>query len=186
MALSKLTTSIVLDVYDHGDPSVGIKTISCDSGSRFVRASLTYRRTLYKASADSSVSLTVIRPDETAVAIIGETTSDGGLLAELTDTATAIKGTLLGQFKIEDGEQVLRTEVFKINNGVALDIDADTWADEYKGYSLDEYATKVDFLMNAIKDISGEGVDVDGTIAKNQTYVDHRISVHDNGIYINV
>ena len=185
MALNKLITSIVLDVYDHGDPSVGIKAISCDSGSRFVRASLTYRRSPYKASADSSISLTVIRPDKAAVSIIGEVTSDGGLLAELTDTATAVKGSLLGQFKIEDGTQVLRTEVFEINNGVALDTDADTWADEYKGYNLDEYATKVDFLMNAIKDISSDGVDVDGTITKNQTYVDHRISVHDNGIYIN-
>lgn len=185
MALTKLTTSIVLDVYDHGDSSVDIKSISCDSGSRYVRASLTYRRTPYKASADASVTLTIIRPDEAAVSVHGEVTDAGGLFAELTDTATAIKGSLLAQFKIEDSEQVLRTEVFKINNGVALDIDADTWADDYKGYSLDEYATKVDFLMTAIKDVTGDDVDVAGTIIKNQTYVDHRISVHDNGIYIN-
>ena len=168
MALGKLTTSIVLDVYDHDLSSSSVKSISCDSGTRYVRASLTYRRTPYKASSDASAALTVIRPDEAAVSIPASVTDSGGLLAELTDTATAIKGSLLGQFKIEDGEQVLRTEVFKINNGVALDIDADTWADEYKGYSLDEYATKVDFLMNAIKDISGEGVDVKSYAADKQ------------------
>lgn len=185
MALGKLTTSIVLDVYDHDLSSSSVKSISCDSGTRYVRASLTYRRTPYKASSDASVALTVIRPDEAAVSIPASVTDSGGLLAELTDTATAIKGSLLGQFKIEENSQTIRTEVFRIVNGVALDEDADIWADEHKGYSLDEYAAKVDFLMAAIKDISGDDVDVDGTITRNQTYVDHRISVHDNGIYIN-
>lgn len=186
MALQNLITALVLDVYDHDTSAMGVKSISCDSGSRFVRAALTYRKVPYAVGTGATVTLTVVRSDQTAVSIPGRTVDEGRIEAELTDVATAVKGTLLGQFKIEDGTQVLRTEVFKINNGVALDVDADTWADEYKGYSLDEYATKVDFLMNAIKDVSGDGVDVDGTITKNQTYVDHRISVHDNGIYINV
>ena len=185
MALGKITTSIVLDVYDHDLSSSSIKSISCDSGTRYVRVSLTYRGTPYKASTDASATLTVIRPDKTAASVTASVTDSGGLLAELTDTATAIKGSLLGQFKIEDGTQVIRTEVFRIVNGVALDEDADVWADEYKGYNLDEYAAKVDFLMAAIEDISGDGVDVDGAITQNQIYVDHRISVHDNGIYIN-
>lgn len=144
MALGKLTTSIVLDVYDHGDSSVDIKSISCDSGSRYVRASLTYRRTPYKASADASVTLTIIRPDEAAVSVHGEVTDAGGLLAELTDTATAIKGSLLAQFKIEDGTQVLRTEIFKINNGEALDVTATEWAGDYQGYDLDELVSRID------------------------------------------
>lgn len=144
MALNKLTTSVVLDVYDHGDPSVGIKTISCDSGSRYVRASLTYRRIPYKVESGSAVSLTVIRPDEAAVSITGEVTDGGGLIAELTDTATAIKGALLAQFKIEDGTQVLRTEIFKINNGEALDVTATEWAGDYQGYDLDELVNRID------------------------------------------
>ena len=49
-----------------------------------------------------------------------------------------------GQFKITSGTQILRTEIFAINNGVALDASTDEWADEYDGYNLEEMATSIE------------------------------------------
>ena len=143
MALQNLITALVLDVYDHDTSAMGVKSISCDSGSRFVRAALTYRKVPYAVGTGATVTLTVVRSDEAAVSIPGRTVDEGRIEAELTDVATAVKGTLLGQFKIEDGTQVLRTEVFKINNGVALDIDSDKWADTYQGYDLSEFEQRI-------------------------------------------
>ena len=143
MALQNLITALVLDVYDHDTSAMGVKSISCDSGSRFVRAALTYRKVPYTVGTGATVTLTVVRSDQAAVSIPGRIVDEGRIEAELTDVATAVKGTLLGQFKIEDGTQVLRTEVFKINNGVALDIDSDTWADTYQGYDLSEFDRKL-------------------------------------------
>lgn len=143
MALQNLITALVLDVYDHDTSAMGVKSISCDSGSRFVRAALTYRKVPYAVGTGATVTLTVVRSDQTAVSIPGRTVDEGRIEAELTDVATAVKGTLLGQFKIEDGTQVLRTEVFKINNGVALDIDSDKWADTYQGYDLSEFDARL-------------------------------------------
>lgn len=147
MALTNLMTAITLDVYDHASTQTSIKSISCDSNTRFVRAALTYAHVPYKVSVNAEVTLTVVRPDGAAVNIEGEAYNSGSantdrIVAELTDVATAVKGTILAQFKIEDGEQVLRTEVFKIDNGVALDIDTDKWADTYQGYDLSEFVTK--------------------------------------------
>lgn len=143
MALQNLITALVLDVYDHDTSAMGVKSISCDSGSRFVRAALTYRKVPYAVGTDATVTLTVVRSDQAAVSIPGRTVDEGRIEAELTDVATAVKGTLLGQFKIEDGTQVLRTEVFKINNGVALDIDSDKWADTYQGYDLSDFDARL-------------------------------------------
>lgn len=158
MALTNLMTAITLDVYDHNATQTSIKSISCDSNTRFVRAALTYAHVPYKVSVNAAVALTVVRPDGAAVNIDGEAYNLGSantdrIVAELTDIATAVKGTLLGQFKIEDGTQVLRTEVFKINNGVALDIDADTWADKYQGYNLKELADQIEAISSTIENI---------------------------------
>ena len=148
MALTNLMTAITLDVYDHNATHTSIKSISCDSNTRFVRAALTYAHVPYKVSVNAAVALTVVRPDGAAVNIEGEAYNSGSantdrIVAELTDVATAVKGSLLAQFRIEDGNQVLRTEVFKIDNGVALDIDSDTWADTYQGYDLSEIDRKL-------------------------------------------
>lgn len=148
MALTNLMTAITLDVYDHTSTKTSIKSISCDSNTRFVRAALTYAHVPYKVSVNAAVALTVVRPDGAAVNIEGEaynseSANTDRIVAELTDVATAVKGSLLAQFKIEDGNQVLRTEVFKIDNGVALDIDSDKWADTYQGYDLSELDKKI-------------------------------------------
>ena len=45
---------------------------------------------------------------------------------------------------ITSGTQILRTEIFAINNGVALDASTDEWADEYDGYNLEEMATSIE------------------------------------------
>lgn len=162
MALTNLMTAITLDVYDHNATQTSIKSISCDSNTRFVRAALTYAHVPYKVSVDAAVTLTVVRSDGAAVNVEGETYDSGAettdrIVAELTDVATAVKGSLLAQFKIEDGEQVLRTEVFKIDNGVALDIDSDKWADTYQGYDLSEFANTIEELDSRVTDLEVGG-----------------------------
>lgn len=67
-----------------------------------------------------------------------------GAYAELDQPAIAVAGTLLGQFIITSGTQILRTEIFAISNGVALDASTDEWADEYDGYNLEEMATSIE------------------------------------------
>lgn len=163
MALTNLMTAITLDVYDHASIQTSIKSISCDSNTRFVRAALTYAHVPYKVSVDAAVTLTVVRPDGAAVNIEGEAYNSGSantdrIVAELTDVATAVKGSLLAQFKIEDGDQVLRTEVFKIDNGVALDIDSDKWADTYQGYDLSEFDKKLSAMRTATSEDVGKAL----------------------------
>ena len=58
------------------------------------------------------------------------------------------------------GEQVLRTEIFTINCGEALDASTDTWAGEYQGYNLDELvqnvnesSAKVDAMEEDVTDL---------------------------------
>ena len=162
MALTNLMTAITLDVYDHNATQTSIKSISCDSNTRFVRAALTYAHVPYKVSVNAAVALTVVRPDGAAVNIEGEAYNSGSantdrIVAELTDVATAVKGSLLAQFKIEDGDQVLRTEVFKIDNGVALDIDSDKWADTYQGYDLSEFANTIEGLDSRVTELEVGG-----------------------------
>ena len=66
-----------------------------------------------------------------------------GARAELTQTALAVSGTLQAQFMFTSGEQILRSEIFTINNGVALDSTVSEWAGEYQGYNLDELVQNV-------------------------------------------
>ena len=77
MALTNLMTAITLDVYDHNATQTSIKSISCDSNTRFVRAALTYAHVPYKVSVNAAVALTVVRPDGAAVNIEGEAYNSG-------------------------------------------------------------------------------------------------------------
>jgi len=152
MALTNIEVNVELDLYDHNLTPSTIKAIALDKGSRYVNALIRDRGTVYDIGADTQVVLTIIRPDKTGVQITGQPrnqegegspTTVYGAYAELTQTALAIKGTLQAQFKLTNGQQILRSEIFTINNGVALDAETDTWAGEYQGYNLDELVQTV-------------------------------------------
>ena len=171
MALTNIETTIILDLYDHDTTPTKIKAIALDSKTRYVLASLRNNGNVYDAGQDTSVTLTIIRPDNVGVQITGETRQivdlapEGevtvyGVYAELTQTALAVKGTLRAQFMLTSGDQVLRTEIFAINCGEALDASTDTWAGEYQGYNLDELAqnvnesvAKVDAMEDDVSDL---------------------------------
>ena len=162
MALTNIEVNVILDLYDHNLTQSTIKAIALDKGSRYVKALIRDRETIYDIGADTQVVLTVIRPDKAGVQITGQPRSytsqadDGspttvyGAYAELTQTALAIKGTLQAQFKFENGQQILRSEIFTINNGVALDAETDTWAGEYQGYNLDELVQNVNTAVGKV------------------------------------
>ena len=154
MALTILETNVVLDLYDHDGTRPQIKSIALDDNTRYVFARLTYKGQTYDIGSDATVKLIIIRPDKVGAQVIGETkvyedyNEDGtvsnvyGAYAELDQPAIAVAGTLLGQFIITSGDQILRSQIFAVNNGEALD--ADEWAGEYDGYNLDELVEKVD------------------------------------------
>lgn len=151
MALQNLVTELVLDIYDHDKAQSVMKSIALDDNTRYVRARLEYMGITYSIDASSNVTLYVLRPDKAGVEVVGQTytyegeddTSYYGAYAELDQAALAVAGTVLGQFKIESGTQKLRTEVFKINNGRALDGETSEWAGEYQGYDLSEFAATI-------------------------------------------
>lgn len=108
-----------------------------------------------------------------------------GLQAEITQAMIAVPGMVLFQFKMEVGEDVLRTEIVTANNGRALDGDANGWAGEHQGYKLDELAEKIDYIGELVRQaVTGE-MSIEEAILETHLYIDHRLSVHDNGIYIN-
>ena len=154
MSLSDISTTISLDLYDHDLTPSKIKAIALDSKTRYVNAQLTKGGQQYDIGQSTAVTLTIIRPDKTGVQVTGATYSylvyiDGtettmyGARAELTQTALAVSGTLQAQFMLKSGEQILRSEIFTINNGVALDSTVSEWAGEYQGYNLDELVQNV-------------------------------------------
>ena len=172
MALTNIETTIILDLYDHDTTPTKIKAIALDSKTRYVLASLRNNGNVYDAGQDTSVTLTIIRPDNVGVQITGETRQivdlapEGevtvyGVYAELTQTALAVKGTLRAQFMLTSGEQILRTEIFAINCGEALDASTDTWAGEYQGYNLDELVQNVNSAVATV-----EGMEQDVTELK--------------------
>ena len=57
---------------------------------------------------------------------------------------------------LTSGEQILRTEIFTINNGVALDSTVSEWAGEYQGYNLDELVQNVNSMAEIV-----EGMETD-------------------------
>ena len=154
MSLSDISTTISLDLYDHDLTPSKIKAIALDSKTRYVNAQLTKGGQQYDIGQSTAVTLTIIRPDKTGVQVTGATYSylvyiDGtettmyGARAELTQTALAVSGTLQAQFMFTSGEQILRSEIFTINNGIALDSTVSEWAGEYQGYNLDELVQNV-------------------------------------------
>lgn len=208
MAITKLERVIELDIYNHDTTPSTIKAIACDNDTRYVAAEIQYEGVWYDIGENSTVELTIIRPDKVGVSISGQvypftyesggeqdpetgdftpvvTQTYYGVYAELDQPALLLSGTLLAQFKITSGTQILRTEIFYINNGRALDAEVTEWSEEFNTYNLDELAEKIDFVLNALQDLVGSDVNIQAAITTTQTYVDNRISVHDNGIYIN-
>lgn len=154
MALTNLIANITLDLYDHDGARPTIKAIQLDDNTRYVLAHLTYSGADYDIPSDASVQLIIIRPDKVGAQIIGSVQeiivsveddtpiTINGAYAELDQSAIAVAGTLLGQFVITSGDQILRSQIFAVNNGEALD--ADEWAGQYDGYNLDELVERVD------------------------------------------
>lgn len=172
MSLANITPSVTLDIYDHNLTPSSIKTIALDSNTRFVAALIRNRGEIYDIGQDADVALTVLRPDKTRVQITGETysltevTRDDetityyGASAELTQLALAIKGNLKAQFKITSGDQELRTEIFTINNGEALDAGDGDWAGDLDGHNLDEMAQSIEDLSSDVTEIQGDVSDL--------------------------
>ena len=192
--MDRIVSTVYLDVYDHDISPSTIKTIALDSQTRYVRAYLQKSGEIYNPPTNAVVTLTAIRPDKVGAEITGsvvmldEATDDSpaiyGLEAEITQAMLAVPGIVLFQFKMEVDEEALRTEIFRSNNGRALDGEASSWADEYQGYNLDELAEKVDFIGEVIRQAVIGDISLDQAILETHSYIDHRLSVHDNGIYI--
>lgn len=151
MALQNVEANITLDLYNHDTTPATVKAIQLDSETRYVAARLQNVGVQYDVDSGATVQLIVVRPDKVGVQITGTTFTYGdesseylGPYAELTQVALAVNGKMRGQFKITSGTQILRTEIFTINNGVALDASTDEWADEYDGYNLEEMAASIE------------------------------------------
>lgn len=168
MALTTIVKTLVLDVYDHDQTQATIKAIALDSKTRYVQATLTYMGADYPVSETATVTLTVLRPDKVGAQVVGSvvdvdnadrTGTIKGVFAELTQAALAVRGKCLCQFKITDGEQILRTEIFAVNNGQALDADITDWAGVVDGHNLDEMADSIEALETSVgtlqTDVSG-------------------------------
>lgn len=156
MALQNVEANITLDLYNHDTTPATVKAIQLDSQTRYVAAMLQNVGMQYDVDSGATVQLIVVRPDNVGVQITGETFEYGeegaqflGPYAELTQVALAVSGKMRGQFKITSGTQILRTEIFAINNGVALDASTDEWAGEYDGYNLDELVETVNEVSEA-------------------------------------
>lgn len=196
MAMEPIVVDVYLDVYDHDTTPTTIKTIALDSQTRYVRAYLQRRGEVYQPDLNATVKLIALRPDKIGVegtgSVIELVPASGdddaiyGLNAEITQAMLAVQGSVLFQFKMEVGTELLRTEVFKANNGRALDGDAEGWTDEFQGYRLDEIAEKLDVIGAIIDRAVVDDTTVDAAVLETHQYIDRRISVHDNGIYINV
>lgn len=150
MALQNVEANITLDLYEYDTTPTTVKAIQLDSQTRYVAALLQSGGAQYGVDSGATVQLIVIRPDGVGVQITGTTFTYGdegaqflGPYAELTQVALAVSGKMRGQFKLTSGTQILRTEIFTISNGVALDASTDEWADEYDGYNLEEMATSI-------------------------------------------
>ena len=160
MALQNVEANITLDLYNHDTTPATVKAIQLDSQTRYVAAMLQSMGTEYGLDSGATVQLIVIRPDKVGVQITGTTFTYGdegaqflGPYAELTQVALAVNGKMRGQFKITSGDQILRTEIFAISNGEALDASTDEWADEYDGYNLEEMATDISQLKEDLQDL---------------------------------
>ena len=181
MALQNVEANITLDLYNHDTTPATVKAIQLDSETRYVAARLQNVGVQYDVDSEATVQLIVVRPDKVGVQITGTTFTYGdesseylGPYAELTQVALAVSGKMRGQFKITSGDQILRTEIFAISNGEALDASTDEWADEYDGYNLEEMATSIETNtsdiatleadVNQIKEDLGDITEISKTI----------------------
>ena len=169
MALTNLVTSLVLDVYDHDTTPASVKAIALDKQTRYIKATLTYRGADYPVDENATVTLTVIRPDKTGVQVTGSvddvdnadrTGTIKGVHAELSQTVLAVKGNLKAQFMVSVGDQILRTEIFTVKNGEALDADVSEWAGEYQGYNLDELVQSVNSAVATVGEMESDVSDL--------------------------
>ena len=164
MALENVITTLALDVIDHDQTQGVVKAIALDSKTRFVKATLVQHGLDYPVDENATVTLTILRPDNVGVQITGSvvdvdnadrTGTIKGVYAELTQAALAKSGTLRAQFKITSGEQILRTEIFSVKNGVALDAETDTWTD-YAGHNLDELVHNVSAVVDDVASLQAD------------------------------
>lgn len=157
MSLENIVANLELDVYNHDSGRPTIKAIALDDNTRYAAAMIRYKGEPYNVDQNATVELIVIRPDKVGVMTNGspyelpydDPSTEGieaiyGVYAELDQTAIAVPGELLGQFRITSGGQLLRTQIFKINNGKALDAETSDWAGEYEGHNLDEMAAEIE------------------------------------------
>lgn len=197
MAIENIVTSIALDVYDHDRTPTTIKTIALDKQTRYVQARLYQMDMIYQPPLGATVELIAVRPDKVgvqgtgSVVVVDDSDSENiiyGVQAEMTQAMLAIAGTVLFQFKITQGDQILRTEIFKSDNGRALDGDTSEWAEEYQGYNLDEVVEKLDFIGTVVQQAVSGGITLDQAILETHNYIDRkineRIKVQNNAIYI--
>lgn len=194
MALQNVEANITLDLYNHDTTPATVKAIQLDSQTRYVAAMLQNVGMQYDVDSGATVQLIVVRPDNVGVQITGETFEYGeegaqflGPYAELTQVALAVSGKMRGQFKITSGTQILRTEIFAINNGVALDASTDEWADEYDGYNLDELVADVAEAVEKVGDLETDVAQIKEDLSDIQDEIGIAIPtlVLTSGSYIN-
>ena len=169
MALENVITTLVLDVIDHDQTQGVVKAIALDSKTRYVQATIVQHGLDYDVDPNAVVTLTILRPDNVGVQITGSvvdvdnsdrTGTIKGVFAELTQAALAKSGTLRAQFKMTVGQQILRTEIFRINNGIALDGETSEWADKYQGYNLDELVQSVNDVVTTVTGMESDVSDL--------------------------
>ena len=188
MAIENIVTSISLDVYDYDRTPTTIKTIALDNQTRYVQARLYWEDTVYQPPLGATVELIALRPDEVgasstgSVVVVDDSDSENliyGVQAEMNQTMLAVQGTILFQFKMTFGNQILITEIFQSENGRALDGDINEWADTYQGYNLDELVQKVDAI--GLGGIAIEGnvlkiTSITQAASEYHTYVDTKLA----------
>lgn len=181
--MDRVTVTLTLDVYDHDVSEVSMKAIACDNTARRVRARFLKLGSAYDIGNDAVVFLTVVRPDGVGVSVrcatILFTGEYNGFGAEggLSDAALEVKGTALGQFVIRNETEVIRSEIFKIEVGRALDQDTEEWADSYQGYNLEELIQKLEVATSTVE-IDGSTMRIKTTSdgASYYLYVDEKIA----------
>lgn len=156
--MERVIITLTLDVYDHDLSEVSMKAIACDNTARRIKVRFLKSGATFDIENDAVVFLSVIRPDGVGVSVRASTIpyTDGGTVygAEvgLSNAALEVKGTAYGQFVIRTGvDEVLRSEIFKIEVGRALDQETEEWADNYQGYNLEEIMQKLEVALCSIK-----------------------------------
>lgn len=185
MALENVITSLVLDVIDHDQTQGVVKAIALDSKTRYVQATVVQHGIDYDVDPNAVVTLTILRPDNVGVQITGavvdvdnadRTGTIKGVYAELTQAALAKSGTLKAQFKMTVGEQILRTEIFQVKNGIALDGETSEWADQYEGYNLDELVQSVNSAVATVSEMNTATSDDVGKALKVKTVTNGKVT----------